>query len=123
MPFIKTTLANSWIDQLPSGEENIGRAILNSKVAPAWACALDEERKTLFLQLSGASTDARDGIYFYLLAIGSDMILIQWDNGTARVLNRGAAEKYPRSFLEELADEAAVVACHDNKPLFFQAAT
>ena len=120
MAFQKTELSKSWFERL-----NLEQANIQSRApgSASWSCALDVERELLFTQLGGSSYEMRDGFYYYLLAIGSNLVVAEWDNGWARVLPQGAASSYTRHELETLINEGAVVACHDQKPFLFRPAT
>lgn len=117
MAFEKVELKDSWFNKLDLGKAGVRH---RAPEAETWPCAIDIERALFFTPLLSRSHESREGWYFYLLAIGDDLIVIRWDNGLAKILSQGDAARYPQSQLEELINEGAVVACYDKKPFSFK---
>lgn len=110
MPFNKMNLYDTWFEDLHLEELRISKSQLPPKESiHPWQCAIDEEHRILFTQLISDTYAMRDGLYYYLLAIKNDLVLIFWDNHKAVIKDRGSANKYKLQELKDIINEAAAV--------------
>lgn len=65
----------------------------------------------------------RDALYYYLLLICNEPILIEWYAGRASVLKSDAASKYPIKAIQGFVNEAAIVCTEEGQPFSFASKT
>lgn len=119
MEFVERQLEDTWFGELDLSAAGIEQWRVPKHQPLGWKAAVNSKHKVLFTQLLSNSAEMRDRIYYYLLAIGSDVLLIQVNEPDARILPSGAHDTHSPETVWELANTAAMVVTLDKKPFRF----
>jgi len=115
--FEKRDLEDTWFSQLNlSGYAIEPRRIPKKEDHPlGWAVAVNLKHRVLFTQLVSNTGEMRERVYYYLLAIGPDIVVIEWNDPTARILPGLWSTKYSSKAIRQCADAAAMLITSNRK--------
>jgi len=119
LEFEERQLKDTWFARLNLSEAGIESWRRPTDRPLGWVAAVNDEHKILFTQLLSSTSEMREYIYYYLVAIGKDVVLVEVNEPKARILPRGAYRKFSASTLRRYANAGAMVATVAKKPFSF----
>lgn len=83
-----------------------------------WKAVVDDRNGVIFTQLLGPSSEMRDGIYYYLLAVGRQLFVLESGSKTLEVVNSGLDGSYPLLGSKVPETEILLIAKHAMREMY-----